>query len=169
VKYSFIDVELSERYSPEDRGLGIYGRWGQDKTVPEFDNQDVAHDPFKTGIYQLGNVFKRIVQVAPDPISYSISTLTKSLRVQHYTGLSELQPLAEAMTVRVPNDRITAAEACATLAQVVSSLTEHNQSERIFYKTSSEKSRQLLIKSLSPSELLDMDSYLFPERDLGQY
>lgn len=51
--------------------IGSSGRWGQDRTIPEFLEENVIHDPFKVDICQLGNVFGRIVKVG-DSFSSSI-------------------------------------------------------------------------------------------------
>jgi hypothetical protein len=62
VRYFIIDVGMSQQYQSGEKPR-YYGYWGQDRTIPEFQKDGVAHDPFKTDVCQLGNVFKRIVQV----------------------------------------------------------------------------------------------------------
>lgn len=63
VKYYFIDVGISRFFMPHCEDRSFYGSWGQDRTVPEFENEDKPHDPFKVDVYQLGSVFKRITTV----------------------------------------------------------------------------------------------------------
>lgn len=62
VRYVIIDVGLSDQFQPGEKPR-YYGSWGQDGTIPEFQKHRVAHDPYKTDVCQLGNVFKRLVQV----------------------------------------------------------------------------------------------------------
>lgn len=62
IRYFIIDLGMSEQFRSGESPR-YYGSWGQDETIPEFQNHDVAHNPYKTDVCQLGNVLKRIVQV----------------------------------------------------------------------------------------------------------
>lgn len=62
VKYYFIDYGLSYQYPAGLTDIRDYGRFGQDRTVPEM-SVEVSYDPFKADVYQLGNVFKRLMEV----------------------------------------------------------------------------------------------------------
>jgi hypothetical protein len=60
VQYYFIDFGLSRRYPAGPvRDLGIFG---QDRTVPE-QSLTIPYDPFKSDIYQLGNVIIKVAEV----------------------------------------------------------------------------------------------------------
>jgi hypothetical protein len=65
IDYYMIDFGISQDLSSSSGQFGrkFFPRWGQDKTVPEWKDVDTRHDPFKVDIFQLGNVFKRIVTV----------------------------------------------------------------------------------------------------------
>jgi hypothetical protein len=66
VKYYFVDFGLSHRYPGGLTNIMDYGRFGQDRSVPEM-STTVPYDPFKADVYQLGNVFKRFVEVCDGP------------------------------------------------------------------------------------------------------
>ncbi|KAF5315016.1 hypothetical protein D9619_007423 [Psilocybe cf. subviscida] len=135
VKYYFIDVGISRFFMPHCEDRSFYGSWGQDRTVPEFENEDKPHDPFKVDVYQLGSVFKRITT--------------------NYEGLEFLQPLVERMTSHDPSSRPTAQEASRLLADFVSSLSEDDLSRRIWYKAATIDLRhRIASNNESPSELL---------------
>ncbi|KAF5315419.1 hypothetical protein D9619_007421 [Psilocybe cf. subviscida] len=146
IRYYIVDVGISRWFlhtsKIDDRR--IYGQWGQDNTVPEWQQQDEPHDPFKVDVYQLGSVFRRIIT--------------------HYEGLDMFQPLVSSMTSINPNDRPTAKEATKVLKELVSSFTESELSRRTSYKRCSPEIRKRLESGLeSPPELLKYREYLFPE------
>lgn len=63
IKYYFIDFGLSEQYPFGLKNIRDYGIFGQDRTVPEM-SVTIPYDPFKADVYQLGNVFKRLIEVS---------------------------------------------------------------------------------------------------------
>ncbi|PPQ80958.1 LOW QUALITY PROTEIN: hypothetical protein CVT26_003529 [Gymnopilus dilepis] len=88
VQYYFIDFGISVRCpSPDTKVLGVLA---QDKTTPELSNT-VPYSPFPVDIYQIGNVFKRIIK--------------------EYEGLTLFAGLAEKMVSKEPKERPTAHEA----------------------------------------------------------
>ncbi|KAF7306345.1 Protein kinase domain-containing protein [Mycena indigotica] len=95
IAYYFIDFGLS-RYFPGGVETAFnFGRYGQDRTVPEF-KWEVPHNPFKVDIYQLGNTFLRVLARFPENREY-------------------LLPLLRTMTANDPNARPTALEALTEL------------------------------------------------------
>jgi hypothetical protein len=64
LRYYLIDFGLSNWYPPGMKDIRVTGIVGQDKTVPER-SRTIYYDPFKMDIYQLGNVFKRVIEVRP--------------------------------------------------------------------------------------------------------
>lgn len=165
IRYYIVDVGISRWFlhtsKIDDRR--IYGQWGQDNTVPEWQQQDEPHDPFKVDVYQLGSVFRRIITVW----GLSFATLIPAhydKQLQYYEGLDMFQPLVSPMTSINPNDRPTAKEATKVLKELVSSFTESELSRRTSYKRCSPEIRKRLESGLeSPPELLKYREYLFPE------
>ncbi|KAJ7271187.1 hypothetical protein C8J57DRAFT_1321006 [Mycena rebaudengoi] len=102
IKYYFIDFGLSV-YCPPGKAPTAMGKVGQDRTVPELQDEERAYgyDPFKLDIYQLGNTFAKDVFI-------------------HYVGLEFLRPLTDHMTRPEPSQRPTAKEA----RELFESLTE---------------------------------------------
>ncbi|RDB27847.1 hypothetical protein Hypma_002134 [Hypsizygus marmoreus] len=90
LQYYFIDFGLSHRYPPGLKNVRVTGFCGQDRSVPER-SLTVPYDPFKTDVYQLGNVLLRLIQ--------------------EYEGLDSLFALGNAMTSKNPNDRPSPTEA----------------------------------------------------------
>jgi hypothetical protein len=62
VDYYFIDFGLSYRYPAGYTDILDYGIYGQDSSVPEM-SIDIPYDPFKADVYQLGNAFKKLIEV----------------------------------------------------------------------------------------------------------
>ncbi|KAG6907364.1 hypothetical protein DXG01_009185 [Tephrocybe rancida] len=61
LRYYFIDFGLSRRYLDNKKILDV-GSFGQDQSYPERSDL-VPYDPFKTDIYQLGNVILETIEV----------------------------------------------------------------------------------------------------------
>ncbi|KAF8955334.1 hypothetical protein BDZ97DRAFT_295935 [Flammula alnicola] len=83
VNYHFIDFGLSWKFSPYDDDMLAIGKVGQDRTVPEMSDESF-YDPFKTDVYQLGNVLLSICK--------------------NYEGLTVFEPLGASMTCRIPTN-----------------------------------------------------------------
>ncbi len=60
-KYCLIDFGLSRRYDPSDPNPLEEQIYGGDKTVPEFDTDKLAFNPFQTDIYYLGNMIRKYI------------------------------------------------------------------------------------------------------------
>ncbi|KAJ7080009.1 kinase-like domain-containing protein [Mycena belliarum] len=91
IRYYFIDFGLSV-WCPTPSGRFALGCVGQDRTVPEWQQDLLIYDPFKLDIYQLGN------------------TILREL-LNIYTGLEVLRALVTSMTQVDPSQRPTATEA----------------------------------------------------------
>ncbi|KAG6846745.1 hypothetical protein H0H93_012124 [Arthromyces matolae] len=89
LRYYYIDFGLSRRY-PTNVGVLDVGILGQDQSYPEL-SATIPYDPFKTDIYQLGNVILRMVD--------------------EYDGMEEFSTIGEAMTRTNPEDRVSLPEA----------------------------------------------------------
>ncbi|KAF4613463.1 hypothetical protein D9613_008123 [Agrocybe pediades] len=98
-QYHIIDFGISVRCPPEATGVVGFGVWGQDRSVPEMTGGTAVFDPFKTDIYQLGNVFKQCIE--------------------RYDGLGRFSPLADWMTSKDPAARPTISEAVQMCKQVI--------------------------------------------------
>ncbi|KAG6883079.1 hypothetical protein C0993_007961 [Termitomyces sp. T159_Od127] len=92
LRYFFIDFGLSRQYS-SNQGIRDVGILGQDQSYPER-SATIPYDPFKTDIYQLGNVILDIVK-------------------QEYDGLEYFSKLGKAMTQRDPADRASISDMLA--------------------------------------------------------
>ena len=57
-RYIIIDFGMSSRYDPDDLSPQEENLIGGDKTVPEFLNPQLTHDPYKTDIYYVGNLIQ---------------------------------------------------------------------------------------------------------------
>ncbi|KAF7306329.1 Protein kinase domain-containing protein [Mycena indigotica] len=108
VAYYLIDFGLS-RYFPEGvEAAASFGRYGQDRTVPEF-KWEVPHNPFKVDIYQLGNTFLNVLARFPEnrghllPLLRSMTADDPNARPTALEALMEL----EALSVHIPGDELT--------------------------------------------------------------
>ncbi|KAF8955331.1 hypothetical protein BDZ97DRAFT_1858275 [Flammula alnicola] len=120
VNYYFIDFGLSCKFHPRRTDTRAIGKVGQDRTVPEMSNESF-YDPFKTDVYQLGNILPKIYN--------------------NYEGLKMFQPLSDAMTCQDPNQRPSAAQAYDLFLDVMSSLTEDDLNRRIWHNNASAELR----------------------------
>lgn len=161
MRYFYIDVGISRKYPPDCPQRTISGRWGQDKTLPEFQHGlSGPIDPFKTDICQLGSVFARIVQVSRQ--SDFLRTIFLSPQKQ-YEGLSMLAPITTQMTLPQPELRPTSRDAYTQLANLVASLTEDDLAQRVWYVESTPEVRKRLENGKdSPLELLRLWPCLGP-------
>lgn len=62
MKYYIIDFGLSSWFRNPKADTRTRGKYGQDKTVPEFQDPK-PHDTFKVDVYQLGNVINDLLKV----------------------------------------------------------------------------------------------------------
>lgn len=62
VKYYFIDYETALLYPGNEHES--YGVIGQDRTAPEFADENALYDPFKLDVYQLGRVITELMEVS---------------------------------------------------------------------------------------------------------
>ncbi|KAG6901292.1 hypothetical protein C0995_014003 [Termitomyces sp. Mi166 len=91
LRYYFIDFDLSRQY-PTNVDVRDVGLLGQDQSYPER-SATIPYDPFKTDIYQLGNVILEIVK--------------------EYAGLEYFSQIGKAMTQKNPADRPSLSEILA--------------------------------------------------------
>ncbi|TFK74336.1 hypothetical protein BDN72DRAFT_955945 [Pluteus cervinus] len=94
-KYYLIDFGLSRRYDPSDTNPREEPIYGGDKTVPEFDTNKEAFNPFQTDIYYMGNTIRRLIIDGEHPIYTG------------YLGTCFLRPLVDDMTQSDPEKRPT--------------------------------------------------------------
>ncbi|KAG6848294.1 hypothetical protein H0H93_001467 [Arthromyces matolae] len=93
LRYHYIDFGLSRQYST-NLGILDVGISGQDQSCPE-QSLTIPYDPFKTDIYQLGNVMLQMVK--------------------KYDGLECFSPMGEAMTRQRPEERASLSDVLAML------------------------------------------------------
>ncbi|KAF5379481.1 hypothetical protein D9615_006630 [Tricholomella constricta] len=96
VPYHFIDFGISRRYPTGLKDVKDTTRLGQDRSAPEYARPE-PYDPFKADVYQLGNVFLKVIEpYDPD-------------------GLGVFLALGKAMTSPDPDDRPSPAAALQML------------------------------------------------------
>ncbi|KAF7306340.1 Protein kinase domain-containing protein [Mycena indigotica] len=107
VAYYFIDFGLSRFFPQGVEAAASFGRYGQDRTVPEF-KWDVPHNPFKVDIYQLGNTFLKVLARYPEnrqhllPLLRSMTADSPTARPTAFEALTEL----EALSGHIPADEL---------------------------------------------------------------
>ncbi|KAG6848292.1 hypothetical protein H0H93_001465 [Arthromyces matolae] len=118
LRYHYIDFGLSRQYSTNVGVLDV-GILGQDQSYPER-SATIPYDPFKTDIYQLGNVILGMVK--------------------EYDGLEFFSKIGEAMTRKIPEDRASIPE----LLTMIDTLKPRKLKRRVWSKYNSKLSRFLM-------------------------
>ncbi|KAJ7480034.1 hypothetical protein B0H11DRAFT_2422641 [Mycena galericulata] len=114
VDYYFIDFGLSDYWPDGPENTWTVGVFGQDRTVPEL-SATIPYNPFKVDIYQLGNVFAKLITKYP-------------AMAEHF------ESLASSMTRLNPDDRPTASEALADFEAICSSMSPAEMTERLYLR-----------------------------------
>ncbi|TFK74337.1 hypothetical protein BDN72DRAFT_955946 [Pluteus cervinus] len=110
-KYYLIDFGLSRRYDPSDPNPLEEPIYGGDRTVPEFDTDKEAFNPFQTDIYYLGNMIRKYI------IEGKASEFTG------YFGTGFLRSLVKDMTRDDPEKRPTIDEVVTRFEKICSKLS----------------------------------------------
>lgn len=110
-KYYIIDFGFSRRYPRDDLHPQATTADGGDRTVPEFQNGSIPHDPFAVDIYCIGNVIQEfILDVRSFIWEIPVYTFAHLPLTQAYTGFDFLKPLVDAMREPDPKKRLRIGE-----------------------------------------------------------
>ncbi|KAK7007393.1 kinase domain-containing protein [Favolaschia claudopus] len=129
VSYYIIDFGLATQFPPsisvkDARSVGRFGQYWRD--IPEL-SDTVPYNPFKVGIFMLGNVIKTFL-------------------VEEYHGLDVFRGLGERMTATNPDERPSASECLDMFERLVSGINP--RCPVIARDSGSERKRKFRFRSL---------------------